>query len=236
MHVQPFHPRSPIVVWLDSRDYFPLRGFWAAMIGDNGSCPCDRRGSRRWMQRRARRPFRHVHPQLKSERLASGPLRNQRCQNRASPSRLCSSRAGGRSLTNPVCPHTPEEARAVSVRRYDRASDEATLHFVRSTIADVARVGRGKEQIQLRVDAAPGAAALKRHGSPRVSGSFRLLQQSRARRPGGERCHGEHDPRRSDGPVARLSGTCRQHAAACKAVASAVSKSGRRYWTMLIGR
>ncbi len=102
----------------------------------------------------------------------------------------------------------------VSVRRYDRASDEATLDFVRSAIADMACVSRGKEQIQLRVDAAPGAAALKRHGSPRVPGPFRLLQQGRARRPGGERCHGEHDPRRSDGPMARLTGTCRQHAVA----------------------
>ena len=215
MHVEPFHPKSPIVVWLDSRDYFPLRGFWAAMIGDNGSCPCDRRGSRRWMQRRPRRPFRHVHPQLKSERLASGPLRNHRCQNRASPSRLCSTYARGRLLANPIFSHSPDGGTGTfSIRRFDRASDETTLDFVRSAVADMACVSRRKEQIQLRIDAAPGAAALKRYGSSRVHGPFGLLQPGGARRPGGERCHGEHDPRRSGGPVARLAWTCRKHAVA----------------------
>jgi hypothetical protein len=118
-----FHPKSPIVVWLDRRDYFPLRGFWAAMIGDNGSCPCDRRGSRRWMQRR-------------------------------------------------------------------ESLDHSGFY---------SRAARGAQAENVAMGSTTRAGAMAQwRGSPGHAANMRL--------PG------------------------------CKAVASAVSKSGRRYWTMLIGR
>ena len=101
----------------------------------------------------------------------------------------------------------------VSAWRLERASNEAVLDVVCRDVAAMASFGRSEEQIQLRVDATAGAAAFELHGSPGVPGSFRFLQQGSARRPGGECCHGEHDPGRSDGPVARLTRTCLQHAA-----------------------
>ncbi len=191
------------------------------------------------MQRRARRPFRHVHPQLKSERLASGPLRN-----RSMPESSFPVEALLHLCAWPVA-RQPDLSRIVRMEargrfRYGGSTERAMKrHWILCAAllptwpASVDAKSKSNCALMQRL-AQQHSNDMARRESMDHSGFY-----SRAAR-GAQAENVAMGSTTRAGAVAQWRGSP-GHAAnmrlpGCKAVASAVSRSGRRYWTMLIGR